>query len=145
MMILFLYITQLICCTKYTDHYENKVTQLESLPTCIVNKCVHDDHLNMSNGKLEGQNTENEVSQLEPQLTCIPRESEKQKANGDQDQSHWCPDLRCIIIDMAPVTFIDSSGSRMLERVSMCCIHQFNVCTYISISCYHEDHNSLYF
>ena len=39
--------------------------------------------------------------------------------NSDQDQLSQCPHIQYIIIDMGPVTFIDSSGSKMLERVSI--------------------------
>ena len=39
--------------------------------------------------------------------------------NCGQDQECLSLDLKYIIIDMAPVTFIDSSGSKMLERVSI--------------------------
>ena len=84
---------QLSCCMQNRENHQNKVTVLESQMTCIANGYVHDDNTNNSNKK-----------------------SEQQTANGDQDQ---CPDIQYIIIDMAPVTFIDSSGSKMLERVSM--------------------------
>ena len=88
---------QLRSCTQHADDHDNESSRLESQPTC--NGGVHDSNLNEeSNGKLQGQ-----------------------KSNGDlEDQPCWCPDLQYIIIDMAPVTFIDSCGSKMLERVSVC-------------------------
>ena len=73
--------------------------ELESQPTCIVNEHAHDDNPSIqssSNKKLEEQMT-----------------------NSDQDQLSQCPHIQYIIIDMGPVTFIDSSGSKMLERVSI--------------------------
>ena len=70
---------------------------LESQPTCIVNGHARDDNINI-------------------QSSCSEM-SEEQTSNGDQDQSCQCPDIQYIIIDMAAVTFIDSSGSKMLDRV----------------------------
>ena len=105
---------QLNCCT------QNKgieATRLESHPT--RNGDVHDDNLDIqSNGKSERFN--------------------------DQPQSCWCPDLQYIIIDMAPVAFIDSCGSKMLERVSIHIISSYiyktkNPYSIISI------HNLLFF
>ena len=61
-----------------------------------------------ANGYVHDENTSNSI-----------KTSEEQTANDDKDQSCQCPDIQYIIIDMAPVTFIDSSGSKILERVSM--------------------------
>ena len=71
--------------------------QLESQPTCIANGHAHGDNFNI-------QSSCSEIS-------------EEQIANGNQDQLSQCPDIQYIIIDMAPVTFIDSCGSKMLDRV----------------------------
>ena len=90
---------QLSCCTQNADSYKNEVIHLESQPTCIVNGYVHDDDITIQ--------------------TNSNKEAEEQTTNDDKDQSCQCPDIQYIIIDMAPVTFIDSSGSKMLERVSM--------------------------
>ena len=76
-----------------TDSHTNKVCQLELQPTIVANGDVHNDNLNNCNGNLE-----------------------EQKTNDDKDQPY---PLQYIIIDMAPVTFIDSCGSKMLERVSI--------------------------
>ena len=76
--------------------HDNKVCQLESQSTTVANGDVHNDNLNIQsncNGNLE-----------------------KQKSDDDKNQPR---DLQYIIIDMAPVTFIDSCGSKMLERVSI--------------------------
>ena len=51
---------------------------------------------------------------------------EKQIASNDKNQIYQHPDLQYIIIDMAPVTFIDSSGSNMLEKVRIHARHYNN-------------------
>ena len=85
-------------CKQNTGSHENdnNVCQLESQPAIVTNGDVCNGNLNIQgncNGSLE-----------------------KQKSDDNKDQ---LSDLRYIIIDMAPVTFIDSCGSKMLERVSM--------------------------
>ena len=78
------------------DSYKNEVIHSESQPTCIANGYVQDDDLNIQSNST--------------------KKSQEQTANDDKDQSHQCPDIQ-YIIDMAPVTFIDSCGSKMLDRV----------------------------
>jgi len=88
----FYIILQLRCHKQYTDNHD-KVVQ----PTVIAN-AEHQDNQNVqsnSNRNLEEPTTSN-----------------------DKNQIYGHPDLQFIIIDMAPVTFIDFSGSNMLERVS---------------------------
>ena len=70
--------------------------QLESQPAIVTNGDACNGNLNIQsncNGNLE-----------------------EHKSDDNKDQP--C-DLHYIIIDMAPVTFIDSCGSKMLERVSI--------------------------
>ena len=81
---------QLNCCT---HHKDSGPSQLESQPTRNGDVCNNLNIRSNSNGKLE--------------------------PSGDQTHPCWCPDLQFIIIDMAPVTFIDSCGSKVLERVSI--------------------------
>ena len=69
----------------------------EPQPTCIVNGYVHDDDITIQ--------------------SYSTKESEEQTANDDKDQLSQSPDIQYIIIDMAPVTFVDSSGSKVLDRV----------------------------
>ena len=88
---------QLRNCRQNTEYHDNKVCQLESQSAVIANGDVHNDNLNIQsnrNGNLEEQNPDE-----------------------DKDQPCQYPDLQYIIIDMAPVAFIDSCGSKMLERV----------------------------
>ena len=97
---IFLYFVQLI---NYGKDYESKSCQLESCsqPTMIANNDMH------HNGSLN-----------KPESSC-DENLEGPKTNCGQDQECLSLDLKYIIIDMAPVTFIDSSGSKMLERVSI--------------------------
>ena len=81
---------QLNCCA---HHKDSGPSQLESQPTRNGDVCNNLNIRSNSNGKLE--------------------------PSGDQTHPCWCPDLQFIIIDMAPVTFIDSCGSKVLERVSI--------------------------
>ena len=93
----FYIILQLRCHKQYTDNHD-KVAQ----PTVIANT-EHQDNQNVqsnSNRNLEEQTISNQI--------------------------YGHPDLQFIIIDMAPVTFIDSSGSNMLERVSTHACHYNN-------------------
>ena len=85
---------------------------LEPQPTCIINEHARDDNPNM-------QSSSN-------------KKSEKQTTSSDQNQLSQCPDIQYIIIDMAPVTFIDSSGSKILERVSM---YMYITHLYLSFKC----------
>ena len=78
------------------------MSPLESQPTIIANGDLHNNSLD------------------KPQSNHMHDETlEEPKAKGGQDQQCMALDLKYIIIDMAPVTFIDSSGSKMLERVSI--------------------------
>ena len=92
-------IIQLINCRQNPEDYDSKACQLKSQSTIIENGYVHDDNLNTQsnfNKNLEEQNT-----------------------SDDKSQPSQYTDLQYIIIDMAPVTFIDSCGSKMLEKVSI--------------------------
>ena len=91
------YSIQLRCHRKDADH-DDKLGQLEAQTKITANGDAYHDSQNVHN---------NSNKNLEEQIT-----------NNDKNQIYQHPDLQYIIIDMAPVTFIDSSGSNMLERVS---------------------------
>ena len=116
---------------------EFEVLQLDSQTICIANINVHHNNLDMQTSCIEKTEEQGKTEfEVESQPTSITsgygedenfstegnsnKISEEQNASGNQDQSHWNADLQYIIIDMAPVTFIDSSGSKMLERVNLC-------------------------
>ena len=84
-------------CRQNTECHDNTTCQLESQSAFIANGNVHNDSLNIQSN--------------------YDKNLEEQKTNGDKDQPCQYPDLQYIIIDMAPVTFIDSCGSKTLERV----------------------------
>ena len=90
---------QLRNCGQSKDDCENKMSSLESQSAIIING---DMDINSQNKPL---NNHDETL-------------EEPKTKGSKDQQSSALDLKYIIIDMAPVTFIDSSGSKMLERVS---------------------------
>ena len=119
------------------NNNEFEVLQLDSQTICITNINVHHNNLDMQTSNIEKTEEQGKTeSEVESQPTSITsgygedenfsmegnsnEVSDEQNINGNQDQSHWNPDLQFIIIDMAPVTFIDSSGSKMLERVNLC-------------------------
>ena len=94
-----IFIIQLRNCGQNKDNCENRISSLESQPKIIANGDLHNHNLN------KPQSNHDETL-------------EEPKAKGGQDQQCSALDLKYIIIDMAPVTFIDTSGSQMLERVS---------------------------
>ena len=91
--VIFITIIQLRSCRQNTECHDNTTCQLESQSAFIANGNVHNDSSNIQSNS--------------------DKNLEEHKTNGDKDQ----PCLQYIIIDMAPVTFIDSCGSKMLERV----------------------------
>ena len=90
---------QLRNCGQNKYNCENKMSSLESQSTIIINGDVH---INSQNKPLSNHD----------------ETLEEPKTKGSKDQQSSALELKYIIIDMAPVTFIDSSGSKMLERVS---------------------------
>ena len=103
--------------SKTNKEWEGQKTEIESQSMCIANVYIHRNKPDTQTSCIEKTEQQN-INEFNKQNN-FSEILEELNINGNQDQSHWCPDLQYIIIDMAPVTFIDSCGSKMLERVSM--------------------------